>query len=318
MKIRPPIYGAVFLAFASLLAFFPMQATAGNREGLEFVVSGAQGYEIRVTASEESAKLVASRNHAAVSYMTEDARFDGRRLTATFGDLGRIVVTFRPSDRAHVGRRFSGRIHCAWEQVSVQGGLFVGQIEFRGERRFTRVSARHARGHLFRLRRDGCPGAEDGHSSAIEHREARSRGPRLEALGIWRSGQTLSFHAGRDALEPLRNFGGGTIEAVELGSLSEGGIPFSVWTFEWGHRMTIFRLAVARGPSTSFEFDRSPPSAVLRPPAPFSGVGRLTQCPSRRWKGSLAVSLPGAGKVSLTTRPIFGVPRLEPSPPCPD
>jgi len=80
---------------------------------------------------------------------------------------------------------------------------------------------------------------------------------------------------GQGALDEVSDFVSGSGVDLKLGELPKGEVPFSVVGFEQKQGMNIFRLAAARGPSTTFKFNLMPTSAVLAPPAPFSGVGRL-------------------------------------------
>lgn len=69
--------------------------------------------------------------------------------------------------------------------------------------------------------------------------------------------------------------------------------------------MVSIKVASAKGDSSAFEITGSPnrlTSAVVTPPAPFSGTGSFEAASGElaEWDGTLAVDLPGLGTVQLT------------------
>lgn len=70
--------------------------------------------------------------------------------------------------------------------------------------------------------------------------------------------------------------------------------------------LAIFRWAETRIPRSDFIFNNSLSAATVSPPAPFSGTGSFQHGANphganglNAWMGSLSVSLPGLGAVSL-------------------
>jgi len=315
---RPLIIGAMLAVFICFLVSLPGQAIAGSTTGFRFALHGTQGYKIQIIGSSEGiARLVASKGHAAAGYTTDQAHFDGKRFTATFGNLGQVATTFSPSKRIKNKGRPTARTGCALEHAKIVGGQFIGQIRFRGEHNFTRLNTSHAQGRVITLQRSGCNHRLSNRPSTIEEEQgSNAQKPKFKAVGLAKRG-TLTFRAGQDAMDELTDFVSGSGADLKLGKLPRGEVPFSVMSFEEKQGMSIFRLAAARGPSTTFKLNLAPTTATLTPPAPFSGVGRFANCPSATWKGSLAVSLPGAGKVSLTTKRLFIFPpNIHPVRPC--
>ncbi len=315
---RPLVANVILAALSCLLAFLPVRAIAGSTTGFRLAVHGTRGYEIQIIGSSTGiARLVASRGHTAAGYTTDQANFDDKRFTAMFGNLGQVAITFRPSKGVKSSQHPIARVGCDSERVTTREGLFAGQIRFHGEYDFTSVSARHALGRVITLERSGCRHRPSNRRSQEEKQGSKGQRPKLKAVAFTKRG-TLTFRAGQDALDKLSSFVSGSGADLKLGKLPKGEAPFSVMAFEEKQGMSIFRLAAARGPSTTFKFNLMPTSAVLAPPAPFSGMGRLAKCPSEKWRGSLAVALPGASKVSLTTKRTFIFPPdIHPTRPCP-
>lgn len=296
-------------------------ASAGTRTATKFVLQGTNGYEVTVYAADQgTARLVAARRHAVASYTTDRAYFDGSRLTAEFADLGSVSVEFRPSLIAGRPLPARSRVTCALEESRARRGLFVGRVQFRGERGFTKLDATHARGVVYWLRRDGC----DGRQRVLRSRQkeaSRPGGPVLRAFGV-NHGALVFFRAGRNAFEDLLHE-----KHLEVGKLRKDGVPFSVQTFEERQGIGIVRTAVAKGPQSSFVFNHSHTAAKISPPAPFSGRGHFSNCKMshpRPWYGSLSVFLPGRGRLPLASQhtmpftpilhPVKGCPRKYKSP----
>jgi hypothetical protein len=77
---------------------------------------------------------------------------------------------------------------------------------------------------------------------------------------------------------------------------------FFVLESEKADGLSILRATAAVGKSSSFTYDPALTSAVVTPPAPFTGTGtfRRNADGSTEWSGGLAVALPGLGSVALT------------------
>ena len=312
---------SVLVLLLCLLIFAPTQARAGSSTRVEFEVHGTNGYDIQIAGSSRGGALLdASKGHTAVRYATEQANVEGNQFTATFGKLGRVWATFYPA-RGSFEHRARTSLHagCDFERVTTQRGLFIGRIRFRGARHFTRLDAHHVRGDLIRIERSGCdrrkgpgPFLGKGRQDDVEQK------PRLEVYAFTKRG-FLSFRAGQGALDELKYFASILDMDLKLSELPKGGVPFGIIFFEENQGMSIFRLAAARGPSSTFTFNLKPTLVTLEPPAPFSGQGRYANCPSPKLKGSLAVSLPGLGKVALREKKgtFLFLLSAHPSRPCP-
>jgi hypothetical protein len=85
--------------------------------------------------------------------------------------------------------------------------------------------------------------------------------------------------------------------------------PSKVWVFiyEFRRGVSMDRFAGVVAPPSAFQYSQSLDKATVRPPAPFSGVGSYDEDRERRhrWRGNLAVDLPGRENVSLTRFPLL-------------
>jgi len=232
-----------------------------------FSLRGSDGYAIQVlTIGRRFVVLSASKGHVGAIYSTR-GRISGNRIRARFGSLGRIAVVYHPSHR------------CQGATSIGDQGTFRGVVRFSGERGYTRVDARRARGFTIRPGRDACDRSRRARSSAATER--------------------LTTH-----LAAVARRSGRVVSVDVLGS-GQPRIWLQASTQEHRGRMQIHRIAYAIvGGSKAFvssEPGKHPAFVTLKPPKPFSGTGVFEEGAdlSPSWTGTLAVWLPGAGKVSL-------------------
>lgn len=250
---------------------------AGDLAG--FALRGSNGYAIEVlTLGRRLAILSASKGHVGATYSTR-GRISGNRITARFGNLGRISVTFHAS-RSHGGS--TGRSEACTDPTAVrEAGTFRGVIRFAGELGYTKVDARRASGIVVRANRAACGRRHDAASSAA------SRLGRLSTHLL-----AVSKRAGR-------------VVTLDVLGFDDPHLWVQASTEERRGKMHIVRLAytVVGGPQAfvTSEIGKHPAFAALTPPKPFSGTGFFQEAAdlSPSWTGSLAAWLPGAGKVSL-------------------
>jgi hypothetical protein len=263
-----------------------------------FSLRGTHGYRVTIRGSGKSVSLIVTRRHAAAIYTTDDAAVTASGIQARFGNLGNISVSFIPS---RVGRGFKNRSHC--EQGSggkVRFGSFVGSIRFRGERGFTQVSAKRASGVAIERSLAGCAHAPDGSSGRDEAILLSSQDPpSLEAFSSGHGGFAY-FTAGSGSLEQMRSYEVRGGIPLHLSDLPHKGIPYSATSTAHRGAMHMVRLVAAMGPRAGLVDDETPNTKAFAPPRPFTGVGRFSACPSRKWGGTLRVSFPGRPNEILT------------------
>lgn len=265
---------------AALLAAAPAASAAeepkSNGYGA-FILKGSNGYRLAVLAlfqpgygESSEVLLVAARKGRSAFYMAPGVVTD-TKIEADFGPIGEIDVAFRPSGKVGVAHpRCAPRRRAPYKK-----GVYVGTIEFHGEGGYTRVSADRARFfHAFAS--IGCPFSVTG-----------------EVFGRDLPGALLWAHTeleqGRVALRVNQNGPGKRVRVeAEIG--------------EKKGRVSILREIVSTYPADSFDFAPDLRTALLDPPAPFSGTGffRREAKPAGRWTGNLEVDFPGRSNVPLT------------------
>jgi hypothetical protein len=251
--------------------------TIGGSKSAELSIAGSNGYRISVEGRERTVSLSAVRVRTGSSVWTVyavDGKVSQSGLRARFGKFGRVAVKFKPSGKVKRERPPRG---CTGKAAITRLGEFVGTIRFVGERRYTRVLGRRARGSVTTSPAWHCKKrpARDGTTPA------GGRAP-LPELNAWAG--SLSFNAAR-----FKIFGG--LEGnLFLASVRDrlGGIR-------------IDRLASAVGDPDSFVADEALTSATVSPPIPFHGTATFQRNPDGTTSllGSLSVSFPGVDDVVL-------------------
>ena len=282
---------------------------------LRFSLPGSNNYKLTVTGFKGRATLVASLGHTASIYISTRVNMDNRYLTAKFGHLGIVSVRFKP-DRLHVRSAPNPPRGCSVtpQKVVEQLGTFVGEIRFRGEEGFTSVSKNYATGSAGPIQHQICKHQPSGDATSRRAQVHAMRvSPRLRVLSP--AGRDLvDFRAGKGAFSSLTALRFGA--SLSARNLPTAGVPFSVVSIERKQAMEIVRMAIAKGGSSSFKFNRTLTTTMVSPPLPFSGVGYFRSCPARKWSGSLSVSLPGKKDEALTGQRFFLGARLQPEGTC--
>jgi hypothetical protein len=251
-----------------------------------FALRGRDGYAIEVlTLGRRFVMLTASKGHVGAIYSTR-GRISGNRIRGRFGNLGRISVRFHAARPAR-GKAAPSR-QCRSEGGAAETGAFRGTIRFVGERGYTSVDARRARGFVVRAGRRACNGNRRAGLRALRGRLSAA----LPAGSLATRLVAVSKLAGR-------------IVSVDVLGFRGPRLWVQASTEERRGRMEISRLAyaVVGGPNAflSSGAGEHPAFAVLKPPKPFSGTGVFREGAdlSHDWSGTLSAWLPGAGKVSL-------------------
>jgi hypothetical protein len=270
---------------AALAVAAPNASAAAPKHGLYFNLH-AKGFWINAKSAVGSDRLrLLLDRHGEVAYYYVDAKVGEDSLRARFGGLGEVDFQFRP--RAREGKLGCGHAEGGWQQ-----GTFRGSLVFRGEHDYAMVDAHRARGWMKTLPRH-CGGGGGGREEVggeVEIFGAPARasstiaetGARLEALAGPRLPSTFF-----DAYIENRAAG---IRTVFNGLRQErrGG-------------MFVMRGAQVYGGASSFTWDLGAGTAVVAPPAPFTGRAYFKrEASGGRWTGSLRVPILGGAPLRLT------------------
>jgi hypothetical protein len=204
------------------------------------------------------------------------------RIAASFGQLGKIDVRFRPSGRvveSRPGRRCRGT-----DRFTSKLGVFVGSVRFSGEKHYVAVRSRRVKGRVRTPLRLHCA--------------SLPRGVRSD-----RRARPVPHHTTFNPtfFAATRRHG---VSAVELLTLGIGRTTlFAAITEEGLGSMARIRFALATARSKKAVVINDPVTeATVAPPAPFRGKGTYRAAPdgTTTWTGPLSVSFPGAPRLPLT------------------
>ena len=212
-------------------------------------------------------------NGAASIYYARATGADPTRVVARLGGLGGIAVRFHPSGRTRVTELGASADACAPARIVRRLGTFTGTIRFRGEDGYTEVEADSAPGSVGTPLPAGCAGGGAARTSGLARR-APWPDPDSAVLGAVNARAGTSFQATTSAT-------GVAFLAIRKERLAGG--------------VVVSRRAYAGAPPSTFTFDRALTSARVKPPAPFSGIGRYLTRPGggASWSGNLRATFPG-------------------------
>ncbi|HEV2791831.1 MAG TPA: hypothetical protein VGV69_11085 [Solirubrobacterales bacterium] len=242
-----------------------------------FNLKASNGYSMSVLAASRAEYtrgqilLRLTRRNSSVLYLAP-AKVTDTTIDADLGSLGRIALEFEPT-----GERRRAAPNCEPEEwVAYDEGSYVGEFEFRGEEGYADVSATRAALSLQSHLNSIC-----GSLAISEFISGGFPGAGLTAVARRQQGKI--------SLRVNQNRPGARV-TIETSAEEKRG------------RIQIVRTIQRTYPATAFGFDPMLRSAVLSPPAPFSGSARFQRDAEadNRWTGSLAVDLPGNSNVSLT------------------
>ncbi len=263
-----------------------------------FESRGSNGWKLQVTALTTDEKKI----HQPIGIFTHGPRggevqylgvlgsasVDGA-ITASVPGIGRVGVHFEQTKETTV--IFHPQPGCKSEGRSATlKGYFRGTIEFHGERGYTMVNARSARGEIELIPTEVCrrPKHHPRHPGAT------------------------ADEAGVEFLSAVRNFGAGALEfeAVATGLRApETGEPVTEFSASYIHqrgKLTIIAstriLGEEKGLLSLTAPNGRPTEATVEPPLPFTGVGHfeLESPTTASWTGDLGVEVPTLGTESLT------------------
>lgn len=253
---------------------FPAFRSAG------FELQGDNGYRIAIGKEHDGyVRAFVSKKSTAIIYSARSLEPKGSGIKAEFPGVGRVSVRFRPQGPPRESNPFPFR-GCRGGKEVKQFGHFVGTIRFRGERGYTSVRATRVKGAIETTAKEVCkrpPSDEDSE-------------PRADKTELWVKSESGNEGVGFDA-----SVTGDPFDLTSFGAMvvkRRRGMQVFWWTNVTGKRGDI-----VIGDTRPY-----PLSATVTPPAPFSGSAKYQRTPDgeRAWTGTLAVSLPGLGRVALT------------------
>jgi len=273
---------SLLLAFGFIFAGVSSAAAAPSPV-MQFSLPASGGYTLHVKTEGNQTVVSASRGGSRLSstyYVSESA--GPGAIDADLGSLGSIDVHFEPSgadkriELCHGGRHIVHRL-----------GVFTGTISFRGESGYTAAEAAQAPGSVGPSARGLCRGRGKG-PVATATTEARRQVER-----VWTVGDATLMN--RNSTSPDAD------NLTLLLATAEGGIVrYLVDRIELpSPSLTIERQIDVVGPRSGFSYPHDYRTAVLQPPAPFSGKA-VFSARRQRLRGDLKVAFPGLAPQSLT------------------
>lgn len=284
------------------------------------------GYAISILASGQTVALEVGRvrfgmrggrrvrERASETTYFAHGRVTPDSISASFGELGRIAVRFRPSGREVHATRKAG---CKRpnDAVIAKLGSFEGKLSFRGEGGYTSVEAERVPGRSVDLT------ALLACVLGVSPKAAATLPPPRAPLGIRLPGVVAQGGGAPGAPSTPTHPGSGprstTLVADRKEALArlvfaaqvrgDGRPRFLAVDQASAGSIGIVRLASVRGAASQFSFEDSLAGGSVSPPPPFSGSAELRrgQRNAKSWSGSLAVTFLGAPDVPLAGAP-FG------------
>jgi hypothetical protein len=272
----------VAFALGALLAG-PASAGAAGGPDLKFNFTAGDGYKISVAGYDATAIVTVSKpggsqHGRAWSTYVARGKVSRSAIQADFGALGHVDMRFRPSGAITHGKRHR---HCVGaDRYTIQPGVFVGSVRFRGEGGSVSTSVHRVMGKVVTPRTLRCLDSLFEEFEGSGKKPAKEK-PKLTRLSAFtRSGLTAMYFEASE-----RGGKAGYLSEIEQTVGSVG----------------VFRGVFLRASPATFAVDDALSQAGVTPPAPFSGSATFRRGPTgaKSWTGSLAVSFPGAPNVSL-------------------
>ncbi len=246
---------------------------------------GTNGYDVTVSATDDSLLLAAEASGSRVTYVSSDSQSTRKRLAGTFGSAGSIRMEFHGR-----GRPRDHRFPDCDGTYTTRQGVWRGSMTFLGSGAFTTVAAVKAPGRIVTRFALDC-----GRGGGGEEDPPRTRnGHFLNATTIGRGDETgvsLDVHW-------LKGQRRARVSATV--DLVDGPASVSYEVLRRAPRDRV-HLSVRRG------------RARVDPGGPFAGFARyrasdedvdirggIPSEPGPTWIGNLAVSMPGLGLIPLT------------------
>jgi hypothetical protein len=277
------------LAIAALLATAPSAPGAAAPQdrpaSIQFELAANNGLDARLETFDGKVTLEIEGRHRIVSYEVEGKATEAG-LKVQFGKLGVIDVAFEPGNT----RTYKPPKGCKGEPSTFSEGVYVGTIQFTGERNYVRIEATRAKGTMSVSRPEECP-------------KRRSSG-RLQPLPRPSSFSSLQ----RDKDEEASLFATSRscrciFAAFALPERKRGSTIFLGARSESRERMEITRGTIVETGPSAFTFNHKAGTAHVDPPRPFTGTATFKRRKGRDlWRSTLRVPLLGAEPVDFRGR----------------
>jgi hypothetical protein len=267
---------------AALAAAAPGASAAHPRHGL-YLNLHTKGFWINAKSSlgSDQLRLLLDR-HGEVAYYYVDAEVGEDSVRAKFGGLGEIDFRFRPDPK-------EGALGCGHGGGGWQRGSFRGSLVFRGEHDYAKVDAHRARGWMKTTPREcgGHQAENPGHVEILGAPAGASStiaetGVRLEAVANPKLPSRVVYAYIENRPTGIRTVFNGLREERRGG-------------------MLVMRGAQVFGGASAFKWNLGAGTAVLAPPAPFSGRAFYKrEGNGASWTGGLRVPILGGPPMRLT------------------
>ncbi len=282
------------LAIAALLAATPVVAAStatskAHSASIEFELAANHGLHADLETFNGEVTLEISRKHRLATYEI-DGESTEAGLKAQFGKLGLVDVAFRPTNT----RTEKPPKECEGPPSTWSEGLFVGTIEFTGEREYVQIEATQVKGTMsvYRESEWQCP---------------RHKGPkRIQSA---RQLSVLDSHERSKAEKEPATLGASNRRCncyfaayAERGRKGDGSTSFVGVKFETREGMEIIRATGAKAGPSTFVFDHAAGTAKVNPPPPFSGNATFKRRPHSRdlWRSTVQAPFLGADPISFS------------------
>ncbi len=245
-----------------------------GRSVVEIGFTTRTGYRIEVLGVDGLVELTVTRGSGTTNYATRGVVGPNGRISANFGQLGRLSLRFRPA-RHNAGP-------CS-PDFSYQRGLFRGTLNFAGEGNYLGLAVERVKGTFATASGLGCRRSS---SQKTLERPGESSTAQASVVLIAASPQEEN---------PARVF------LVRTLPSRPSSVLFGAFIKEERGKTSITRAATRLAKVDRFVFDSSLSTASVSPPSPFSGYAdyRRDDDGSVSWSGSLDASFPGAENVSF-------------------
>ena len=280
------------LAIAVLLAAAPAAGAAttspeSQRASIELDLAASNGLDAQLESFGDKITFEVGNKRSAVIYAIE-GQATKAGLKAQFGKLGLIDVAFEPTKTLETTKPPPGCKGGPWTRAE---GVFVGTIQFTGERNYVRIEETRAKGTMNVSPEWQCPeGKESMHLNAPRRsstQSSRTR-PKAEEAALYARDRRCRCFFGGFAFDDRKK---------------------PAWTAFYGAKienregMKISRITFAEAGASAFQFDHQAGVAKVDPPRPFTGTATFKRRAGRDlWRSTLRVPLLGAEPVSLRGR----------------
>lgn len=252
----------------------PGYSVSGPFRYAEAHLRGSHGYRLRIDAFSTNVNVKATKGSASVQYFARHGWLREDRIRARLPGVGWVFLHFHETSR----RQEDPADNCKGEGSLVRRGFFTGSVRIHGERAYTRVKSHRVLGKIFREGQEVCRNRPAARASSTAEETLYANGERGQGV--------LSFSV--DKWPPEK----GGFNALFFGaSLVRLRGAMVILNSNSGFTEDTSAFAVAKPPR----------SAIVEPPAPFTGSATFTQEGSDTfsWLGDLETELPGIGPVTL-------------------